>query len=301
MTRFHACFLVLGCIGCAAPSAPGSVPKAPSPRTSSVVVPRFDSSVPTDASGGHTALQSRRVAGRVLGAGGAPVQIVLLHYAPWTETTVAARTTAAGDGSFDLGEVAVADEPSPSYALHATGAGLTPVSVPINMARADATGQLQLHTGPCYLRVRGAVTDERGAALRGVEVRLDDTPVVLATSDGEGHYDACVGEEKVALDFAAPGRGTVMARVSAAGVATQDVVLGPEAALEGQVVGTNRRPVAGAVVVAEPRRDGPAGPAGGYAVTDAHGRYVLHLAGAPTTSRRPSSTAAVSLPPASRR
>lgn len=232
---------------------------------------------PVDAAGAPT----RQVAGRIVGAGGAAVDVLLLSFS-WTfeRPKIVARARAAADGRFDLGRHRVEPSPAGRFELLAVAPGLAPAEVPIDLDRESATDDMVVALGPCDARIRGTVANPKGAPLRGVEVRFELFDVVMATTDARGRYEVCTPREVTALELRAPGYGARTDSVYAPGTVVHDAVLDREAILAGRVVDPEGHGVARVAVWVAPDRTEPHRPAVAVAETDAAGNFEIRGVGA---------------------
>jgi RNA polymerase sigma-70 factor (ECF subfamily) len=222
------------------PTQPGG--RAPSPAPSAEIVER-------PVMFAQPGVARRHVRGRVT-ADGAPfrgAKVQLVH----EQTSVAiAEVTSAADGTFDLGE-----RNPDRYVVAATAQDRIAAPVTIDM-RAPALAELELVLTGCS-HVRGTVFDGSGSPIANARVARDHSPTPFAETDVNGHYDLCTHFGGTVVRFSASGYQQVLSMVDASPVSTRDVVLIPEATVEGKVLMADDTPVEGAWVVIDPGFGGP--------------------------------------------
>lgn len=187
---------------------------------------------------------ARSVRGRVTSEG-APYRgaVVRLIHAE-TEVVLGEATTAA-DGTFDLG-----DRPADVYVVTASAPDRAAIPARIDL-RMPAPPTIELVLAGCS-HVRGTIVDGSGAPIGHARVAPDGASVPFAEADAAGHYDLCTHFGSRWIRYSAAGYQSVITGVYLAASATRDVVLIPEATVEGTVVTEDDAPVAGAWVVIEP-------------------------------------------------
>jgi RNA polymerase sigma-70 factor (ECF subfamily) len=190
----------------------------------------------------------RHVRGRVTSDGapyrGAAVQLVHAQ----TEV-VLAETKSGADGAFDLGD-RVADV----YVVTASAPDRAALPVQIDL-RTPKPPQLELRLTGCS-HLRGRVVDGSGAPIDRARIARDGAPAPFAETDANGHYDLCTHYGTTTLRYSASGYQSVLIGLDIAASTTRDVVLIPEATVEGKVVTADGAPVAGAWVVIDPSDKG---------------------------------------------
>lgn len=216
----------------------------------------------------------RRVAGQVV-AGGRPVvgATVRLRHALIAAGAMAAPVVETGaDGRFDFGP-----QPRARVWLGVAAEGFTPRGLSLELA--DPT----LDPGPedlrvvlyrCAAWVRGQIADASGGPVVGAEVMIGEGDAVVST-DGDGHYRACVPEREIDMTVRAAGYATVRERVLVAGEVTRDFELAPAATIVGRVERIDDGgPVVGAQVSARLQSFGWASSSSGT-TTGTDGRFSL--------------------------
>jgi RNA polymerase sigma-70 factor (ECF subfamily) len=237
-----------------------SGPRASQPAPSAQIVER-------PAMFAQPGVARRHVRGRVT-ADGAPfrgARVQLVH----EQTSVAiAEVTSAADGTFDLG-----DRNPDRYVVAASSEDRIAAPIAIDL-RAPAVADVELVLTGCS-HVRGTVVDGSGAPIAHARVARDHGSTPFAETDVNGHYDLCTHFGGTIVRFSASGYQEVLTVVDASPVSTRDVVLIPEATVEGKVVMADGTPVEGAWVVIDPGFGGPSSNAPITAFTAADGSFRL--------------------------
>jgi hypothetical protein len=209
----------------------------------------------------------RRVAGRVI-AGGEPVAGATVRMAPnavWRVEGAWSELVTGRDGRFDLGPQA------PRHILLAvSAAGKVPLTRFIDLTEGQPADELTIELDPCEGKMSGVVRDQGGGVI--VKARVGSSHGGFAVeTDAHGRYEVCAGGE-ILYTVTADGYGSVE---TALGPGGRDVLLGPEAIVEGRCLAAeDRRPVAGAVVKLHFERGGGAQwPAPAIATSDDGGRF----------------------------
>jgi len=219
-------------------------------------------------------VKPRKIAGKVVFEG-KPVAGAIVRLAVEADFAILqqlAEAKTGADGTFDFGP-----RPAAWFNVSAEAAGRKPVAQTVIVADPKAkTDQLVLELGACSSRLFGAVLDASGGAI--AKARLRVAGLAGGESDEKGEYSVCVeptnGPPTQLVRVEADGYGTVAVVVSINGELHYDFVLVPEAVLVGQVVTEDRRPVAGAGVLAIPDPgEGPHHIASGWAISEADGRF----------------------------
>lgn len=187
---------------------------------------------------------ARRIRGHVMSEG-APYRGALVYLLHAETGTTLGEATSAADGSFDLGERA-----ADVYVVTASAPGRAALPVHVDL-RAPASPTVELVLGGCS-HVRGTIVDGSGAPIGHARIAPDDAAAPFAEADANGHYDLCTHFGDRWIRYSAAGYQSVLVAVHIAEAATRDVVLIPEATVEGTVVDENDAPVADAWVVIEP-------------------------------------------------
>jgi RNA polymerase sigma-70 factor (ECF subfamily) len=187
---------------------------------------------------------ARRIRGRVMSEG-APYRGASVRLLHAQTDSILGEATSAADGTFDLG-----DRPADVYVVTASAPGRAALPVRVDL-RAPATPTIELVLSGCS-HVRGTIVDGSGAPIGHARVAPDGAAVPFAEADANGHYDLCTHFGDRWIRYSAAGYQSVLAAVHIADAATRDVVLIPEATVEGTVVDTNDAPVADAWVVIDP-------------------------------------------------
>ena len=227
------------------------------------------------AAAGSSEPSGRRVAGRVVGASLAEVEVALVAMPDGFERPrIVARTRTRPDGRFDLSAPGAAAAGG-RLLLIAVAPERAPAAAPVDLDGPAAVDDLTVALGACGVRIGGTIVDRAGAPLAGVEVRYELTGVVLATTDTRGRYELCGPVEASELELAAPGFGAVAMAVDAGGSARHDATLDREAVVAGRVVDPAGAGVAGATVWALPDRKARARPAVAVGETDGAGRFEI--------------------------
>lgn len=219
-------------------------------------------------------LPPRKIAGKVVFDGkpveGATVRLALAVNFGILQQLAEVKTGA--DGSFDFGPQAAS-----RFDVSAESAGKKPTHKEIITADPKAkSDQLVLELGDCGSRLYGSVLDASGGPV--AKARLRVAGLAGGESDDKGEYSVCVeptnGPPNQFIRVEADGYGTIQVLVNINGELRYDFVLVPEAVLVGQVVTTDKKPVAGARVIALPDpSEGPHHIASGWAISDEDGRF----------------------------
>jgi hypothetical protein len=222
---------------------------------------------------------SRRVAGIVTANGrpadGARVVLAGHEAAADDDAPPSVRVTGA-DGRFDFGE-----QPAQRYLLEASRDGATAARLALDVRDPTAdTDDVELRLGPCEAIVHGVVRDAAGSAIAGA--RVGRSAMWLAglgvTSDEGGRYELCVRPGEVSLVVTADGYGAVTFLQTVTARVRRDVILAPEATVEGVVVRRHDdSPVPGAIVELRPAEVVGERPTPALATADEAGRF--HIAG----------------------
>lgn len=221
---------------------------------------------------------SRRVTGRVtLDGRAAPGALVVLA----SPSDAAAGTSpqqrvTSRDGGFDFGP-----QPAQRYVIEASRPGATAARRALDV-RDPATDpeRLELRLGPCEAVVHGVVRDASGGVIAGA--RVGHAAAWLAglgvSTDLGGAYELCVRPGEVSLVVTADGYGAVTFLQAVTARVRRDVVLAPEAIVEGVVVRRHDdAPVPGAIVELRPSEVVGERPAPALATADEAGHF--HVAG----------------------
>jgi RNA polymerase sigma-70 factor (ECF subfamily) len=191
---------------------------------------------------------ARKLTGRVTsdGApyGGAVVQLVHAE----TEVVLAEMLSAA-DGTFAFG-----DRPADRYVVTASAPARAALPVHVDL-RLPATPFVELRLTGCS-HLQGMVVDGSGAPIDHARIARDDTPGVFVETDKTGRYDLCTRYGSAAIRYSAAGYHSVVIALDIAPSSRRDVVLIPEAIVEGTAVDEHGTPVGGAWIVIEPPRVG---------------------------------------------
>lgn len=219
-------------------------------------------------------VRPRKIAGKVLFEGkpveGAVVRLALAVNFNILQQLEEVKT--GPDGSFDFGPQAAS-----RFDVSAESPGKKPAHLEIITADPTAKpDQLVLELGACGSRLYGSVLDASGGAI--AKARLRVAGLAGGESDDKGEYSVCVetssGPPNQIVRVEADGYGTIQVIIDLNGELRYDFVLVPEAVLVGQVVTTEKKPVAGARVVALPDpSEGPHHIASGWAISDEDGRF----------------------------
>jgi hypothetical protein len=221
---------------------------------------------------------SRRVAGRVTldGRAAAGVRVVLASLGDAAAGTSPQQRVTSRDGGFDFGP-----QPAQRYVIEASRAGATAARLALDV-RDPATDpeRLELRLGPCEAVVHGVVRDASGGVIAGA--RVGHAAAWLSglgvSTDPSGAYELCVRPGEVALVVTADGYGAVTFLQAVTARVRRDVVLAPEAIVEGVVVRRHdNTPVPGAIVELRPSEVVGERPAPALATADEAGRF--HVAG----------------------
>jgi hypothetical protein len=189
-------------------------------------------------------LEARRVRGRVT-RDGAPYPNALVQLTHADTQVVVGEVRSGADGTFDLG-----DQPADRYVVAATAPDRSALPVRIDL-RMPTTAAIELRLIGCS-HLRGTVVDGSGAPIAHARVARDDAPSVFADTDATGHYDLCAHYGDTTMRYSASGYQSVVITLAVTDSSTRDVVLIPEAVVEGTVVGSDDKPVPNAWVVIDP-------------------------------------------------
>lgn len=190
---------------------------------------------------------ARRVRGRVT-SDGMPYRGALVQLTHGETQVVVAEVRSATDGTFDLG-----DRPADSYVVTATAPGRTALPLRIDL-RMPTTAPIELRLIGCT-HLRGTVVDGSGAPINHARVARDDAPTIFAETDASGRYDLCKNYGNARIRYSAAGYHSMLIELQAV-IGWRDVVLVPEAIVEGTVVSDDDKPVGGAWVVIDPSDKG---------------------------------------------
>ncbi len=215
-------------------------------------------------------LKPRKIAGKVVFAGkpveGAIVRLALDANFDILQQLAEAKTGA--DGTFDFGP-----RPAARFNVSAEAPGRKPAQIQITLADPKAKpDQIVLALGDCTSRLFGSVLDASGGVIAKAKIRV--AGLAGAESDTNGQYDVCVEPTNQFVRVEADGYGTIAVVIGLSGELKYDFVLVPEAVLVGQVITDDKRPVAGARVLALPDpSEWPHHIASGWAFSDDDGRF----------------------------
>jgi hypothetical protein len=215
-------------------------------------------------------VKPRKVAGHVVFAGkpvaGAVVRLAL--DAGFDVLQPVAEVKSGPDGAFDFGP-----QPAARFNVSAEAPQRTPAQVSIALADPSAKpDQIVLELGACTSRLYGTVLDASGGAIAKAHLRA--AGLAGTETDTKGEYSLCVAANNSQVRVEADGYGTIAVFIHLFGELKYDFVLVPEAVLVGQVVTEDKRPVAGARVVAIPDPgEGPHHIASGWALSEDDGRF----------------------------
>jgi RNA polymerase sigma-70 factor (ECF subfamily) len=187
---------------------------------------------------------ARRIRGRVM-SDGAPYRGAIVHLLHAETDSILGEATSSADGTFDLG-----DRAADVYVVTASAPGRAALPVRVDL-RVPASPTIELLLGGCS-HVRGTIVDGSGAPIGHARVAPDGASVPFAEADANGHYDLCTHFGDRWIRYSAAGYQSVLVAVHIAEAATRDVVLIPEATVEGTVIDENDAPVADAWVVIDP-------------------------------------------------
>ncbi len=130
---------------------------------------------------------------------------------------------------------------------------------------------VEIRTYACTLHIYGDVSDASGGPVPGALVTVAEVPEVAATSDRAGRFSLCMGPGGGTVRVTASGYGPYAKYLTSQGSVRQDVVLMPEASLEGTaVLASTRAPAPYARVSARQEADGAV-----EVSADEHGRFVF--------------------------
>lgn len=217
--------------------------------------------------------EAKRIAGRVVFQG-APLAgaSVTLHHVLTRAGVIPAREVRTGlDGRFDFGV-----QPPREYDLGASAPGKTAAILQLDLT--DPTlrppsHELELALTSCASSVAGTVFDASGGVIATARIRRQG--LIGVETDANGKYTVCLPRSDSEVTYAADGYGMVALTIDAQGAVTRDVVLVPEAVIEGTVVDDSDRPVANAHVGAYPKTWGRDRAANRWAVSRADGTFQL--------------------------
>jgi hypothetical protein len=219
-------------------------------------------------------VKPRKIAGKVIFAGkpveGAIVRLALDANFGVLQQLAEAKTGA--DGTFDFGP-----RPASRFNVSAEAIGRKPVQRTVTTADPKSKpDQLVLELGECSARLYGAILDASGGTIAKAKLRV--AGLAGAESDDKGQYSVCIasssGPTRDSVRVEADGYGTIEVGVSLSGELRYDFVLVPEAVLVGQVITEDKKPVAGARVIALPDPgEGPHHIATGWAISEDDGRF----------------------------
>jgi RNA polymerase sigma-70 factor (ECF subfamily) len=231
----------------------------------------------------------RHVAGIVL-AGGKPfagAEVRLTSDLARTGLVPVLERRTGADGRFDFGL-----QPPREIELGAAAPGLLAAVEHIDLrdpTANPASDALELTLRPCVASLYGMVTDASGDPIASAELLRED--VIGTRSDATGAYEVCMrpvanSREQLRLVVRAHGFGSMLIEVGLAGREHHDVVLTPEAVIDGRARTAEGTPVANARIWIEradsqTRRETEQ-TARLVAVTDSGGRFRFDgLAGGP--------------------
>jgi protocatechuate 3,4-dioxygenase beta subunit len=217
-----------------------------------------------------TGVAPRRIAGRVTFAGKAFTGATVLLRTWGGQLAVAddQRVTGA-DGAFDLGT-----RPAANYQVVAEAPGKLAAIALVelaNPAAMPAPDQLELVLRDCAAWVVGTIRDPSGGPIARARVLRGGVAGVEA--DDNGAYELCVPPGESTIDYGADGYGSVTLTFSADLRTRRDVVLVPEAVVQGVVLDDDGAPVAGAYVWLNPVEWGSERNASRSAVAEDDGRF----------------------------
>jgi RNA polymerase sigma factor (sigma-70 family) len=187
---------------------------------------------------------ARRVRGNVT-SDGAPFRGAVVRLIHAETEVLLGEATSGVDGTFDLG-----DRAADVYVVTASAPDRAAVPVRVDL-RAPATPTIELRLTGCS-HLRGTIVDGSGAPIDHARVALDGAAVPFAEADANGRYDLCTHFGNKWIRYSADGYQSVLVGLYIAASTTRDVVLIPEATVEGTVVTEDGAPVAGAWVVIDP-------------------------------------------------
>lgn len=175
----------------------------------------------------------------------------------------------SADGRFDFGDL-----PSGHYVIVATADARTSRAVSVDTTGGVAS-DISIYLHPCTEIFRKVVSNGRPVA----GAQIDIAGVVIAKTEGDGRYSACVTKEPTVLTIRAPGFAFDRTWTHP-GMPTEDE-LSEDVAFEGVVVGADGKPLVGVAVqpvnVEQVRfsHGSPYGPIPVQATTDSSGGFVL--------------------------
>ena len=191
---------------------------------------------------------ARRLRGRVT-SDGAPFRGAVVQLVHAETETVLAEVRSGGDGTFELG-----DRPADRYIVTASAPARTAVPVRVDLRMPSAVDVELRLTGCSHLR--GMVVDGSGSPIDHARIGRVDAPGVFAETDATGRYDLCTHYGSVAIRYSASGYHSVVVGLDVAANTRRDVVLIPEAIVEGTVVDASGAAVADAWVIIDPNQMG---------------------------------------------
>ena len=225
-----------------------------------------------------------RVSGTVVDGSGLPVPGARVRLSVGLDSDGSAengRTDAQGKFRFD-------DVEAGSYQPHASRGTAVGFGRPLSVVPLEPVEGLviELKAG---LTVTGRITDQKGAGLGGVDVRMSSRvttdPDLRASgrtaADGSYRLEGLLpGSYQLAVDGAEAGFMGHKRIVQLAGSRphNEDVQLAAAASLTGQVLGIDGQPARALLVRLEPAADGTRGPGVKPSMTDEEGRFRLLLA-----------------------
>ncbi len=189
-------------------------------------------------------IAARRLRGRVT-SDGAPYRGAVVRLIHAETDAVLGDAVTAADGTFDLG-----DRAADVYVVTASAPDRAALPVRVDL-RAPATPTIELLLTGCS-HLRGKIVDGSGAPIGHARVERDGAGVPFAESDANGSYDLCTHFGHTLIRYSAAGYQSVLAGQYIAATTTRDVILVPEATVEGTVVTEDGAPVPDAWVVIDP-------------------------------------------------
>ena len=181
---------------------------------------------------------ARRIRGQVTSDAG-PYRGATVRLVHAETQVLLGEATSAVDGSFDLG-----DRAADVYVVSASAPDRTALPVRVDL-RAPATPTVELRLTGCS-HVRGTVVDGAGTPIAHARVARDGAPSPMVETDANGRYDLCTHFGATTIRYSASGYQSVLTSLALGASATRDVVLIPEAVVEGTVVTEDGAPIAGA-------------------------------------------------------
>lgn len=220
-----------------------------------------------------------RVSGRVL-SDGSPFQGATVRYAP-----VGAVARSGVEGRFDLGV-------PPFYAREVVASAPGRRAATVTIPSGEARQNVHLVLEPCAAVLSGTVYDVAGGRIPYPSVRSyrQGATIAESTGDGVGAYSVCAEPGPTWLEIGATGYASTLEQVFATADGRRDVVLQPEAVIEGRIVDADSgEPVEGAVAATA-----TSGRPLGLAQSDDQGRFRIagiapgqHTLSCYATGRRP--------------